>query len=255
MAIGTSNIGMDKLNNLDPEVLAKFQQIIKNLNDKGYHVQINSSYRDFSKQETEFLTNSQATIPGGSSHNSGLAIDFNVFDENNKIFGKGTSPSEWEATGIPQMFNENGLRWGGDFGFNDDKLEELRKQQLSNFSGPPDPNLDSKIEIELKKRDEKFHDGKNSQYDPIHGDLKNNPEFQKFDKNLNLTDEQKEIRSRWREIKNKKGNIDVFDAHFIKIRQGIKKIKDNLLKKEFKGVPNQLIDDFNIPTKNENTIA
>ena len=191
MANSINNVGLTKLDNLDQEVKEKFLDLIKKINDKGYRVTIGSTYRDFDKQEKEYLKNPLATIPGDSLHNSALAIDFSITGGDPEVtLDKDSSKEAWEATGVPKLIKESGFRWGGDF---------------------------------------------NNNYDPIHADLKDKG-FDKFDKN-NLSDEQKKIRERWREIKKKGKNIDGFDALFIKIRQSIHNVKDNMLKPDFENLP------------------
>lgn len=229
MAIENKNLKY--LDELPPEVKAKFIKVIEKMNERGYSVQLNDSFRTFEEQFEIWKGNVElAATPGNSMHETGLAFDFNIIDKNGKSFGMASSPSEWESTGIPTLFNNEGMRWGGDFGFYDG-LEELRKQKISlerdleisrQYSAKENPlanllgenkesqrerdlkdwiaQLENEINAALKKRDKIF--SKNKQYDPIHGDLKDNDAFKSLSKTrVPLSKDQKAIQDYCRLIK------------------------------------------------------
>jgi hypothetical protein len=223
MAIENVNLGY--LDDLPKEVKAKFMKVIYKLNDRGFSVQLNSSFRTFEEQFKLWQEQPElAAIPGTSLHESGLAFDFNVIDQNGKKFGKWSSPSEWESTGIPLLFNNEGMRWGGDFGFKD-KLEDLRKHKiglerdlefyrqqsikenpLAELLGQRNESqkerylkdliaqTEKEINKKLKIRDNNYKN--NKEYDPIHGDLQNNDAYNGLSKTLKplLPERQKEIK-------------------------------------------------------------
>ncbi len=110
------------LNQLNPAVRKKFEQFIAKIQAMGYKVQINSSYRSFSRQkDIKYNPNDpsfdpNAAEPGYSAHNWGVALDLQV-TKNGKTYSKSTSDAEWLSTGIPQLAKSLGMRWGGtDFG-------------------------------------------------------------------------------------------------------------------------------------------
>lgn len=72
--------------------------------------------RTFKKSIELKNKNSSNAIPGRSAHNYNAAIDINFFNFNNNIKLTKKSPKEkWEASGIPFIAKNAGLRWGGDF--------------------------------------------------------------------------------------------------------------------------------------------
>ncbi len=106
------------INQLNPAVKLKFAQFIDKIQKMGYKVQINSSYRSFARQhDIKYNSNDSdfdpsAGAPGYSAHNYGLALDLQV-SKNGKTYGKSTSDAEWYTTGIPQLAQSMGFRWGG----------------------------------------------------------------------------------------------------------------------------------------------
>jgi len=99
-------------------------------------IQLNSSYRSLEKQQQlrdDYLAcleakknNTQdpkkdclpASSPGNSHHNFGWAIDFNpILSDGTKLMSdKNKNPkTEWEASGLVQLGESVGLRWGGNF--------------------------------------------------------------------------------------------------------------------------------------------
>lgn len=106
-----------KLSQLHPEAQPYFREFVKRAQDKGWTVHITSGYRDASKQkEIKEQGSDFAVRPGNSYHNYGMAIDINLYKGNWKNHIKmASSKAEWEATGVPAIARELGIRWGGDF--------------------------------------------------------------------------------------------------------------------------------------------
>lgn len=106
-----------KLNQLHPEAQPFFREFVKRAQNLGWTVHITSGYRDASKQkEIKEQGSNFAVRPGNSYHNYGMAIDINLYKGNWKNHIKmASSKAEWEATGVPAIARELGIRWGGDF--------------------------------------------------------------------------------------------------------------------------------------------
>lgn len=81
----------------------------------GYTVYITSAYRSPIEQielaERESLA---VTTHLGSFHNFGLAFDLNIFKGSEWINSK-SSKQKWIDSGIVDIANEFGIRWGGNF--------------------------------------------------------------------------------------------------------------------------------------------
>ena len=80
----------------------------------GYEVIITRSYCSIFHQNELHQANKSNSTGGLSSHQYGFALDVN-FVKGKTHLKKGTSKKVWEASGIPQIIKECGLRWGGDF--------------------------------------------------------------------------------------------------------------------------------------------
>ena len=91
----------------------------------GAQIQLNSSYRSLEKQQqlrdayiARGKTGLPASSPGSSHHNFGWAIDFNpILKDGTKLMSSKTKnpKAQWEASGIVQLGESVGLRWGGNF--------------------------------------------------------------------------------------------------------------------------------------------
>ena len=95
----------------------------------GMQIQLNSSYRSLEKQQQlrdDYLACKAsgrdnclpASSPGSSHHNFGWAIDFNpILSSGIKLMSDPDKnpKSEWEASGLVQLGQSVGLRWGGYF--------------------------------------------------------------------------------------------------------------------------------------------
>lgn len=57
------------------------------------------------------ITITAAAKPGTSTHNYGFSLDINLFRSNEKITLK-SSREQWLKTGVPQIAEKMGIRWG-----------------------------------------------------------------------------------------------------------------------------------------------
>ena len=115
---------IDELN-ITPGVKEIFTEFILEVEETTpYSVQLNSGYRDFTDQlnKRERWDNGdkqnlavQPAAPGLSLHQYGLAIDMNPVHEDGTTIMSTDSDDIWKATGIIDIADKLGLRWGGRF--------------------------------------------------------------------------------------------------------------------------------------------
>ena len=114
------NIGINAeqrlyIRNLNSKAKNKFRQFIKRVQkETGYDVIITSGYRTFEKQQQLYDSGQTTARAGNSFHNYGMAIDINAVKVGSWL-RMGSSKSSWEQSGIPQIAENMGLRWGGNF--------------------------------------------------------------------------------------------------------------------------------------------
>lgn len=96
---------------LSPSAQDKFREFIRRSEAKGYTVIITSGVRTFKNQSQQGGDNARV---GYSTHEYGLAIDVNL-QSGTSYWRKSTSKEDWEATGVPKIARDLGMRWGGDF--------------------------------------------------------------------------------------------------------------------------------------------
>ena len=111
--------------NITPGVKELFTEFIIEVQETTpYYVQLNSGYRDFTdqlnKRERWDAGNRtglavKPAAPGRSLHQYGLAIDMNPVHEDGTTIMAKDSDDIWEATGIIDIADRLGLRWGGRF--------------------------------------------------------------------------------------------------------------------------------------------
>lgn len=112
-------INGSKLNELHPVAREKITAFLNKVQQQlGYTVRITSGYRTQQRQAELQQTNKYAVSAGTSPHVYGLAIDAN-FSKNGRTLHAKSSLAEWEASGIPTLARNLGLRWGGDFAARD----------------------------------------------------------------------------------------------------------------------------------------
>lgn len=99
---------------LHPKVQDRFRELIRGIEKRGYDVILTSGYRSFKKQADLKKKNPKNASPGRSMHNYGLAIDLNL-RKGTTLWRKKTSQEKWLMTGVPQLAEKLGFRWGGRF--------------------------------------------------------------------------------------------------------------------------------------------
>ena len=116
------------LTSLHPEFLPYVKCFLWRCWDElGMQIHLNSTYRSLAKQQQlrdRYLACKgtkpclPASSPGSSHHNFGWAIDFNpILRDGTKLMSNPDKnpKSEWEASGIVNLGQSVGLRWGGYF--------------------------------------------------------------------------------------------------------------------------------------------
>lgn len=98
---------------------AKAQKKLRRFIDRveketDYNVIMTDAYRTFAEQQKEHLADPRNPAPGDSLHDFGFAIDINATDGMSYL-RKSTSKEKWEASGIPQIARDMGIKWGGDY--------------------------------------------------------------------------------------------------------------------------------------------
>lgn len=128
----------EKLHRVAKPIFAEFIQRCKAI---GYTIIITSGYRSWADQLERIAAGDTTTPPGYSFHNYGMALDINAISANDAL-RKATSKARWEASGIIQIADELGLRWGGRFGAydpvhfdlgNDYDTDQLYDQALAQY--------------------------------------------------------------------------------------------------------------------------
>ena len=128
----------------------------------------NSGYRTFEEQQIlrdAYIARGRTGLPassaGNSTHNYGLAIDFNpvvsykLSDGSTMLHSKNHPKSEWISSGIAAAIaSVPGLRWGGDFG-NYDPIHI----DLFNLVGPAGASDTKKMKILKARADEEGVEG------------------------------------------------------------------------------------------------
>jgi len=103
------------LDTLNPQKKALFLEFLKRVQESGWNIIITQSYRTIKEQNELHTLNNSNAMGGYSAHNYGFAIDCN-FEKGRLSLKKATDKGIWICSGIPQIAEECGLRWGGSFG-------------------------------------------------------------------------------------------------------------------------------------------
>jgi uncharacterized protein YcbK (DUF882 family) len=101
-----------KLDSLNSDVKKKFALFISEMEKLGYTVNITSAYRSLAEQNELRKKDSRNAAAGLSAHNYGYAIDINL-SKDGEDYVKATPVDKWKETGIVQVTQKLGLRWGG----------------------------------------------------------------------------------------------------------------------------------------------
>ncbi len=99
---------------MHPSVRATVRRFLRNIEAMGYVPKIRDSKRTFEQQAQYKKEDSRNASAGHSSHETGKAIDLDIY-KNGKILSKKTPKSFWINTGVPQLANDYGIGWGGNF--------------------------------------------------------------------------------------------------------------------------------------------
>lgn len=104
------------LGELNINTQKKWETFLNTLDIKypGYKLIINATYRTYQRSIELKQENSKNASPGYSPHNYAYAIDMNVTDPKGFTFLKKDRKS-WVESGIPQIAEALGMRWGGSF--------------------------------------------------------------------------------------------------------------------------------------------
>ncbi len=133
-----------------------FRKLISAMEKKGYKVLVTSGYRTWAEQERLHQTNpSKIPAAGGGYHNYGMALDINLLKDG-KQWKMATPTAEWLKTGIPEMAEKMGFKWGGRFNGYKDHVhfdwrkydsKELKKLAINQFGNDPDDVEGNKVRI------------------------------------------------------------------------------------------------------------
>lgn len=102
------------LQSLSTSARNKFQPFITELKLKGFEPTIYSSKRGYLKQMKLYSKDKRRAKPGTSKHESGGAIDVSVKYKGQYLNSK-TPLATWLNSGVPQIAQKYGLKWGGNF--------------------------------------------------------------------------------------------------------------------------------------------
>lgn len=115
MKYATAN--KQELARLEEDAAAYFFKFIERIEkETGFYVLITDGKRTFEEQEALHKANPKNAKPGTSRHETGRAIDINLVDKKTgKYIRKADTLATWNATKVPAIAKEMGIRWGGDF--------------------------------------------------------------------------------------------------------------------------------------------
>ncbi len=128
---------------VDHTIIDDIKSIIDYAVENKVHIHINSTFRTNQRQQ-ELSGDPNAVTPapaGNSPHNAGLAIDFNLYKDND--FAKGTISKNSTVTSsnefITYVKSLSNWRWGGDFS-TPDKVHIDKRGSDANFKTIRDAN-------------------------------------------------------------------------------------------------------------------
>lgn len=99
---------------MKPYVRNDVRRFLRDIEALGYEVKIRDSTRTFEEQQYYKKINPKNATPGHSTHEKGIAIDFDIY-KNGKVLSKKTNKNIWISSGVPQLAKEYGISWGGNF--------------------------------------------------------------------------------------------------------------------------------------------
>jgi hypothetical protein len=102
------------LRQMHPEARRTFAAFLDGIKRLGYTPMIREAHRSSQQQAYYHKQDKRNPPAGGSSHEVGKAIDMDIYF-NGKVLSKKTPKALWLNTGVPQLANDLGIRWGGNF--------------------------------------------------------------------------------------------------------------------------------------------
>lgn len=111
MARSSNEVFIQKM---DPSVRNTVRVFLKEIEAMGYEPVIRDSTRTYKEQQYYKKINPKNASAGSSSHEKGIAIDLDVY-KNGKVLSKKTLKSVWISSGVPQLAEDYGMNWGGNF--------------------------------------------------------------------------------------------------------------------------------------------
>lgn len=108
------------LREIHPEVRENFKAFLDHLERdyKGWYMRINSTGRTIKKSKELKATNRANAVPGRSGHNYHTSIDCNIYGRvpgNPVSLVKKGNAADWVNSGIPDVAQQYGILWGGNF--------------------------------------------------------------------------------------------------------------------------------------------
>lgn len=144
------------INKLHKTAQEPFKKLISAIEKKGYKVYVTSGYRTWAEQDKQHQTNPSKIPPaGGGYHNYGMALDVNL-SKDGKYWKMKTPTEEWLKTGIPQMAEAMGFKWGGRFKDYPDHVhfdwrkydsKELKQLAIKQFGTNPENIQGNKVRV------------------------------------------------------------------------------------------------------------
>ena len=139
------------LRELHPEVRENFKKFLEHLEKeyRGWYMRINSTGRTIKKSKELKKVNSSNATPGFSGHNYHISIDCNIVGRvpgvgNVNLMKKGNK-KDWINSGIPDVAQQYGILWGGNFKNYEDNIHFYFNLEQANT------NINN-LYLELSKR-------------------------------------------------------------------------------------------------------
>lgn len=99
-----------------------FTELIQTIHrETPYLVYVTSGYRSTEHQKRLYKANPKNARPGTSPHEHKRAIDINLIGLRGYV-RKADSKDTWKKTGVPQIAERLGFRWGGNFKYYHDPV-------------------------------------------------------------------------------------------------------------------------------------
>jgi hypothetical protein len=114
-ALGRSNDPNWKfLRTMEPDARKTFEAFLNGIKRLGYIPVIRESNRSAKQQAYYHKQDKRNPPPGKTSHEIGKAVDMDIY-KNGKVLSKHTPKALWLNTGVPNLAQSLGIRWGGNF--------------------------------------------------------------------------------------------------------------------------------------------